>query len=52
MTLDLRGASGFSMPLGASLYPDPPHHFHGARQAFVTYEADVFDILSIVPHAD
>jgi acetoacetate decarboxylase len=49
MTLDLRGASGFSMPLGASLYPDPPHHFHGARQAFATYEAEASAVSTMLP---
>jgi acetoacetate decarboxylase len=49
MTLDLKGASGFSMPLGGSLYPEPPHHFHGARQAFATYEADSASVRSMMP---
>ena len=40
MALDLNGGSGFSQPLGASLYPPPPHHFRGAKRAFATYEAD------------
>ena len=49
MTLDLKGKSGFSMPLGASLYPDPPHHFHGARQAWANYEADGSGVRSMLP---
>jgi acetoacetate decarboxylase len=49
MTLDLKGASGFSMPLGASLYPEPPHHFHGARQAFATYEAEANSVRAMLP---
>ncbi len=40
MPIDLKGGSGFSMPLGGSLYPEPPHHFHGARLAWARYEAD------------
>jgi acetoacetate decarboxylase len=49
MTLDLKGKSGFSMPLGASLYPEPPHHFHGARQAWASYEADGTSVRSMLP---
>jgi acetoacetate decarboxylase len=49
MPLDLKGHSGFSMPLGASLYPAPPHHFHGARQAWATYEADSAKVRSMLP---
>jgi acetoacetate decarboxylase len=49
MSLDLKGASGFSMPLGASLYPEPPHHFHGARQAWATYEANTAPVSSMLP---
>jgi acetoacetate decarboxylase len=49
MPLDLKGASGFSMPLGASLYPVPPHHFHGARQAWASYEADGGSVRSLLP---
>jgi acetoacetate decarboxylase len=49
MSLDLKGASGFSMPLGASLYPEPPHHFHGARQAWATYEANTATVCSMLP---
>jgi acetoacetate decarboxylase len=49
MPLDLKGASGFSMPLGASLYPVPPHHFHAARQAWATYEADNASVRSMLP---
>jgi acetoacetate decarboxylase len=48
MTLDLKGASGFSMPLGASLYPEPPPHFHGARQAFAAYEAEMSSVRAIL----
>jgi acetoacetate decarboxylase len=49
MPLDLKGHSGFSMPLGGSLYPEPPHHFHGARQAWATYEADPNTVCSMLP---
>jgi acetoacetate decarboxylase len=49
MSLDLKGRSGFSMPLGGSLYPEPPHHFHGARQAWATYEADPARVRSMLP---
>jgi acetoacetate decarboxylase len=49
MSLKLDGSSGFSMPLGGSLYPAPPHHFHGARQAFATYEADSASVRSMLP---
>jgi acetoacetate decarboxylase len=49
MPLDLKGRSGFSMPLGGSLYPAPPHHFHGARQAWATYESDGDKVRSMLP---
>ena len=49
MPLDLNGRSGFSMPLGGSLYPAPPHHFHGARQAWATYESDGDKVQSMLP---
>ena len=49
MPLDLKGHSGFSMPLGGSLYPEPPHHFHGARQAWATYEANPNKVRSMLP---
>jgi acetoacetate decarboxylase len=47
--LDLTGGSGFSVPLGASLYPPPPHHFRGAQRAFATYEADAEGVASLLP---
>ena len=49
MALDLNGASGFSQPLGASLYPPPPHHFRGAKRAFATYEADTEKVCALLP---
>jgi acetoacetate decarboxylase len=49
MPLDLKGRPGFSMPLGGSLYPAPPHHFHGARQAWATYESDGDKVRSMLP---
>jgi acetoacetate decarboxylase len=49
MPLDLNGASGFSMPLGASLYPPPPHHFRGAQRAFAAYEADPDAVAGLLP---
>jgi acetoacetate decarboxylase len=49
MSLHLNGASGFSMPLGASLYPAPPHHFHAARQAWATYESDAASVARMLP---
>ncbi len=49
MSLDLKGKSGFSMPLGASLYPAPPYHFHRAHQAWATYEADDKLVRSMLP---
>jgi acetoacetate decarboxylase len=49
MSLELGGESGFSMPLGASLYPAPPHHFHNATQAWATYEADAVSVRRLLP---
>jgi acetoacetate decarboxylase len=49
MAIDLTGPSGFSMPMGASLYPAPPHHFHGAKLAWATYEADPEAIARMLP---
>jgi len=49
MSLDLKGASGFSMPFGASLYMPPPYHFHAAHQAWATYEADAASVESMLP---
>ena len=46
--LDLH-TSGFSMPLGASIYPPPPHHFRGAEQAWAVYEADADAVASMLP---
>jgi acetoacetate decarboxylase len=37
------------MPLGASLYPPPPHHFRGARQAWATYEGDPDSVERLLP---
>jgi acetoacetate decarboxylase len=47
--LELGGGSGFAMPLGASLYPEPPHHFRGAQQAWATYEADADSVERLLP---
>jgi acetoacetate decarboxylase len=47
--VDLNGGSGFSIPLGGSLYPPPPHHFRGAQRGVATYEADPDAIASILP---
>ena len=49
MSIDVNGKSGFSMPLGASLYPPPPHHFHGARMAYARFEADPVAVASMLP---
>jgi len=43
------GSSGFSMPLGGSAYPAPPHHFRGAEQAWATYEADREAVATMLP---
>ena len=37
------------MPLGASLYPAPPHHFRGACQAWASYEADPANVRCLLP---
>ena len=49
MPVDFSGASGFSMPLGGSLYPAPPYHFRGAQRAFATYEADADTVCRLLP---
>jgi acetoacetate decarboxylase len=49
VALDLNGGSGYSQPLGASLYPPPPHHFRGAKRAFATYEADTERVSTLLP---
>jgi acetoacetate decarboxylase len=49
VTIGFQGAYGFSMPLGASLYPAPPHHFHGARLAWARYEADPAAVAAMLP---
>jgi acetoacetate decarboxylase len=49
VALDLNGGSGFSQPLGGSLYPPPPHHFRGAKRAFATYEADTDSVSTLLP---
>ena len=49
MAISFDGASGFSMPLGASLYPPPPFHFHGARMAYARFEADPAAVASMLP---
>jgi acetoacetate decarboxylase len=49
MALELNGSCGFSTPLGASLYPAPPHHFHGAKLAWATYEADLEQVARMLP---
>ena len=49
MSIEVDGTSGFSMPLGASLYPPPPYHYHGARMAFARYEADPVAVASMLP---
>jgi acetoacetate decarboxylase len=49
VTLDLNGGSGVGLPLGASLYPPPPHHFRGAKRAFATYEADTERVSRLLP---
>lgn len=51
MPLDLNGASGFSAPLAGSLYPSPPHHFHGAKLAWATYETDPAAVAALLPPA-
>jgi len=40
---------GFSMPLGASLYPRPPYEFRRADQAWVQYEADAESVARLLP---
>ena len=40
---------GFSMPLGASLYPPPPYEFRRAEQAWVQFEADSEAVRSMLP---
>jgi acetoacetate decarboxylase len=47
--LDLTGASGYSMPLGASLYPPPPYHYKGALQAWASYEGYGDEVRSLLP---
>jgi len=49
MTIGFDGTSGFSMPLGASLYPEPPYHFHGARIATARFEADPAVVATMLP---
>ena len=49
MSIKVDGTSGFSMPLGASLYPPPPYHYHGARMAYARYEADPVAVASMLP---
>jgi acetoacetate decarboxylase len=49
MPIEFAGGSGFSMPLGASLYPPPPHHFHAAKMAYARYEADPVAVASMLP---
>lgn len=49
MGTDIDGRSGFSMPLGASLYPPPPHHFHAAKMAYARYEADSEAVAAMLP---
>ncbi len=49
MSIEVDGTSGFSMPLGASLYPPPPYHYHGARMAYARYEADPVAVASMLP---
>ncbi len=41
--------SGFSMPLVAPLYPEPPYEFRRADQAWIQYEADVEDVSRMLP---
>ena len=40
---------GFSMPLGASLYPPPPYEFRRADQAWIQYEVDTEAIKQMLP---
>jgi acetoacetate decarboxylase len=49
MAIEINGNSGFSMPFGASLYPAPPHHFLGAKNAWARYEADPKAVASLLP---
>ena len=42
---------GFSMPLGASLYPPPPYEFRRADQAWIQYEVDTEAIKQMPPSA-
>lgn len=40
---------GFSMPLGASLYPAPPYEFRRADQSWIAYEVDADAIAALLP---
>lgn len=41
--------TGFSMPVAAPLYPEPPYEFRRARQTWVTYEADADRLAAMLP---
>lgn len=43
------GAAGFSMPLGASLYPPPPYEFRDAEQVSICFEADASAVSALIP---
>jgi acetoacetate decarboxylase len=46
--MDLRTA-GFSMPLGASLYPPPPYEFRDAEQVSICFTADASAAARLLP---
>lgn len=48
MPYDL-GNAGFSMPLGASLYPPPPYEFRDAEQVSVCFTADEAGLHQLLP---
>jgi acetoacetate decarboxylase len=48
MAMDLNTA-GFSMPLGASLYPPPPYEFRDAEQISLCFEADGAAVSALLP---
>lgn len=41
--------AGYSMPLGASLYPAPPYRFVGAEQVSVCFTADAARVQRLLP---
>ena len=48
MAYDLTSA-GFSMPLGASLYPPPPYEFRDAQQVSVCFTAEAAGLAPLLP---